>query len=228
MSLPIHSIIFGFGNRARSGKDTAAAIILEERSCLYSIKIYSFAGELKREVTEVALKSGGIMNLFSEGLRMEGCGYLQENGNILALPDWVQPEPDPDMTDPLCPFGKFRSLLQWWGTEFRRNVNPNYWVEKVAERIAKDKPEIALITDVRFPNEVRFCQTYGEAILIHRPSVRLEGAAALHPSETALDNYQGWSDVVENNSTLEEFRDRVLFSFDSLMTTAPTARPASV
>jgi len=228
MAEGIQSIIFGFGHRARSGKDTVAAMVKEARggSLQYDIEIYSFAGELKREVNECAMKSGGMIKLFDPGL-YEG-GFLQENGNILPLPEWVQYDPNPDMTDPLCPYGKQRTLLQWWGTEYRRSINPDYWIKKLAKRIAEEKPEIALITDVRFPNEVRFVQQYGEAIKVDRPSLPpLQGAAGVHASELALASFSGWDDVIVNDSTLEVLRERALFSFDMLMSAIPKTRPTS-
>ncbi len=164
--------------------------------------------------------------MFSDGLREEGCGFLQTNGNLLALPAWVQPDPSPPMDDPDCPLGKERLLLQWWGTEFRRATDQNYWVNKVAQRIAEDKPEIALITDVRFMNEVNFVRKYGEVIKVDRPSLpSLKGMAGVHASELALADFDGWDDVVMNDGTLEEFRERVLFSFDMLMSTHPLQSP---
>lgn len=232
----IHSIIFGFGHRARSGKDTVAAMIKENRSTSwngrldrYDIRIYSFAAELKQEVNENAMRSGGMIKLFDDGLRAQNDGgFLQENGNILALPDWVQYDPDPPMDDPYCPYGKQRTLLQWWGTEFRRNVNPDYWVNKLAKRLAKDKPEIALITDVRFPNEVRFVQKYGNVIKVDRPDLpSLKGAAGVHASELALANFQDWDDVIVNDSDLTTLRERALFSFDMLLSAIPSTRPTS-
>jgi hypothetical protein len=225
----IHSIIFGYGFRARSGKDLACSTILEARSNQYDIKRYGFADELKKEVTEAALKSGGIMNLFSDGLRYEGCGFLQTNGNILSLPEWVQPEPDPDMTDPLCPLGKFRLLLQWWGGEYRRGADENYWIKKVAQRISDERPQIALLSDVRYANEIAFVQKYGEAIKINRPCLsQLSEVANNHLSETALASFDGWDAVIQNDSTIEEFREDVLFTFDMLLTSHPVQRSASV
>jgi hypothetical protein len=91
-------------------------------------------------------------------------------------------------------------------------------VNKVAQRIAEDKPEIALITDVRFPNEVRFCQKYGEVIKIDRPSLPpLKGVSGVHASELALADFSGWDDIIVNDSDLEVFKERVLFSFDMLL-----------
>src|ERR1019366_10527846 len=161
----------------------------------------SFAGELKREVNENAEKSGGMPRLFDAGLRAPDFGFLQENGNFLTLPEWVQYDPSPDMTDPLCPYGKQRALLQWWGTEFRRSINPDYWVQRLAKRLAEEKPEIALITDVRFLNEVQFCRRYGEVIKVERPGLIHDmSLTPLHISESALENFYGWVDVIVNDS----------------------------
>jgi hypothetical protein len=224
----IQSIIFGFGYRARSGKDTVVAAILEGRSNLYKIKRYGFADELKREVNEAALKSGGMRNLFSDGLRGEGCGFLQTNGNVIPLPEWVQPDPNAPMDDPFCPLGKERLLLQWWGGEFRRGADPDYWIKKVAQHISEDNPEVALISDVRYLNEVRFVQKYGEAIKVDRPGLpSLHGAAGVHASELALADFQDWDDVIVNDANLETLRERALFSFDMLLSSIPSARPTS-
>jgi hypothetical protein len=226
---PIQSIIFGYGYKARSGKDLAVATIIAERGHLYDIRRFGFADELKKEVNEAALKSGGMRNLFSDGLRYEGCGFLQTNGEVLSLPEWVQPDPNAPMDDPLCPLGKERLLLQWWGGEYRRGADQDYWIKKVAQRIVDEEPEISLLADVRYPNEIAFCQKYGEAIKINRPCLpQLAEMAKNHSSETSLDSFDGWDDVIKNDSSIEEFRERVLFSFDMLMTTHPLQRPASV
>jgi hypothetical protein len=152
---------------------------------------------------------------------------MQENGNFLPLPEWVQYDPNPDMSDPLCPYGKQRSFLQWYGSEFRRSCNPNYWVEKVAKRIAEEQPEIALLTDLRFPNEMAFVQTYGEAIRVDRANLpALQGASGTHISELALANVpdENWDAIIKNNGTLEELRENALFTFDMLMSSIPTQR----
>jgi len=216
----VHSIVFGYGFRARSGKDSAVATILAERGHLYDIRRYSFASELKSEVNQAALACGGMEHLFSRPQE-----YVQENGNFLELPEWVVYDPDPPMDDPECGLGKQRLLLQWYGSEFRRAANPAYWVDRVASRIAKEKPEIALLSDVRFPNEMLWAQKYGEVIRIDRPSVKSPNA---HVSEEALSSIPDdcWSDIIMNTGSLEEFRKRVLFSFDMLISSHPALRPA--
>ena len=225
--MSIDSVVLGIGHRARHGKDTVAAEIIKRRSGngpgWYDIRQYSFARELKEEVNKNAMMIGGMPKLFDPIYRTEGSGYMQTNGNLLQLPDWVQYEPQPDMSDPLCPYGKQRTLLQWWGMEYRRSVDPYYWVKKLAERLEREKPEIALLTDMRFPNEMAFCKEYGETIKVERrnPDGTLYIAPGIlpHSSEEALANVPDnqWSGILTNDGTLEELKEAAVIMFDMLM-----------
>lgn len=226
-------LYIGFGHRARSGKDTAAAMIIKERGLrprylepwdgvssrtgtvgVADIRRYGFGDELKREVTQAALSAGGMKNLFGTW------ELVQENGNFIEFPEWVRKsyEEDPDMTDPLCPLGKQRGLLQFWGTEFRRSVNPNYWLDKLEKNVKKDNPDVALITDCRFPNEFDKVKSLGEVVRVDRPGLPLLDENS-HASEKALANVpdEEWSRVLTNDGTLEDFKVKVLDMFDTFM-----------
>lgn len=53
----------------------------------------------------------------------------------------------------------YRPILQWWGTEFRRGQNPNYWIDKWLAFIEGfgaycNKEVIILVPDLRFQNEL--------------------------------------------------------------------------
>lgn len=202
----IQSVIIGFGHRMRVGKDTACQAILRERSGQYNIQQCSFAKALKQEVTEAAGASGGMQNLFYTAF----------------FPDWVKFDSDAPMDDLDCPLGKQRLLLQYWGV-WRREEDPDYWVKQVAEQIAKDKPDIALISDMRFENEMALVQRYGEAVRIDRPSVRSPNS---HISEEALASVPDdkWDAVLTNDCDLETFRKRAVTMFDVLMNTVPRVR----
>jgi hypothetical protein len=82
-----------------------------------------------------------------------------------------------------------RQILQFVGTEYIREADPNYWVDWVADRLARLGPSgDAVITDVRFPNEADMIRHAGGKVLrVLRLAKEMEGAAAPeHPSE-ALD-----------------------------------------
>ena len=211
------SVVFGFGHRARHGKDTVAAEIKAKRRHMYDIAITPFAGELKKEVNICALRSGGMRALFDDGLRVPGAGYMQANGDFIALPDWVQFDPNPDMSDPLCPLGKQRTMLQWGGTEYRRSIDPNYWVNKLEAALSGSKPEVALVTDMRFPNEMAWVQKYGEAIKVYRPNFKAD--VLPQASEESLANVPDakWDAIILNDGTVEDLKRKALYTFDMLM-----------
>lgn len=210
----ITSLIFGFGHRARHGKDTVAKIIKGDRDMFYDIRIYCFAYALKNEVNQAALSAGGMHYLWKEETY-----FVNGRDEFVQLPDWVTYDPNPPMDDPLCPLGKQRTLLQWWGGEFRRSVDPDYWVKQVKKQIAKEKPEIALITDVRYPNEIKFVEEYGESIKVHNPRIPILPNG--HQSEEALANYDGWTATIHNEGTLQDLKRDTLFLFDELMNDFP-------
>jgi hypothetical protein len=226
--MAIDSVIFGFGYRARSGKDTAVAEIIKQRGLVsseatprgdsaerYDIRKYSFADALRSEVNAALTRAGGAMNLL---LVQRPTHFVQANENLIELPDWVVLEENPEVNEQY-PFGKHRTLYQWWGTEYRRSIDTDYWVRQLAQRIELEKPQIALITDMRFPNEMAFVKQYGETVRVDRDNL----PPSTHASETALADTspEDWSIILENNGTLEEFKEGAFTAFDELMTNFP-------
>lgn len=212
--MAIDSVVIGFGYRARSGKDTAVAEILAKRGLRgdivktgehtyhiegYDICRYAFADALKREVSEEADKAGGMEKLFAPNYCFPKKGY------VMTLPDWVKYDPDDE---------KNRTLHQWWGTEYRRSDDESYWVRQVAEQIEREKPQYALLSDMRFPNEMKFAKQHGFTVRVDRPGL----PPATHASETALENVEGWDYLLDNSGTLESFQEGAVALFDDVVT----------
>lgn len=93
----------------------------------------------------------------------------------------------------------FRPMLQWWGTEFRRGQDPDYWVRILTSAIAQEikygvtipfaPPGLypIIVTDVRYPNEADMIKRFGgEVWRIVRPALANEDQ---HISEHAMDDY---------------------------------------
>lgn len=220
----VHSLVFGFGHRARHGKDTVAAAIRAARHIdydrpgdeegMYDIRSYSFAKELKDEVNALYEQHKSWPSVF---LNLRTVGAPLQDGSRLLIPEWVTMEVDPDMTDPLCPYGKHRALLQWWGSEYRRiHFGENYWVSRAAARLAAEKPEVALFTDMRFPNEMAFIKEHGLAIKVQRPGLASPNA---HISEEALAHVPDneWDAIITNDGSLEDLQAKAVAVFDELM-----------
>jgi len=65
-----------------------------------------------------------------------------------------------------------------------------------------------IITDSRFPNDVKRTREIG-GILIRVNRAECEGRENEHASETALDDFNEWDHVIENNGTIEELIEQV-------------------
>ena len=173
-------LVIGFGHRARQGKNTAAQAVLGACPLETQVHVYGFADALRSEVRRYCASLGGQFNLIEQ---------FKEAG---LMPDWVHfEEPKP------------RSLLQWWGTDYRRAKDPDYWVKKLRKTLEEHKPEVALISDVRFQNEVDFIHSLGGYVVKCIRKGIPDVAVHEHPSEAELDGYKGW-DFTITAGTVEE------------------------
>lgn len=104
---------------------------------------------------------------------------------------------------------RFRGILQWWGTEWRRGQNPNYWIDLTRARIRalRGSTGMVVVTDVRFPNEAELIESMGGTVV--RIS-RLEADTVVdpHSSEVVMDSYP-FRHVIRNTGTLDELRQAV-------------------
>lgn len=176
-------LIVGFGHKARQGKNTAAVGMLSAAPLECHARIYAYADALRAEV-KGAIKGAGSLEL----LVRRGCVGPYKN----HVPDAC-----PRECTPLAPWvkvenGKPRTLLQWWGTDYRRAQDQDYWVKRLQETLDRDNPEIALVTDVRFPNEADAIKKLGGYLVKVTRTTKPDVTVPAHPSENALDGYKGW------------------------------------
>jgi hypothetical protein len=194
------TLILGLGNKARHGKDSFAAAIDGH----YALQA-AVAGkhELKNYKPVVVQH-----HAFADALYKEVNQWLSQNprwtygnsgittladGNWTVIPEWVQPTENPEISA-RAPYGKHAKLLQWWGTEYRRAQDQNYWVNKWKAGI-NPRANIVLCTDMRFLNEAQAVRDAG-GFTIQVSRLNLDGTPfvdpsrdANHPSETQLDGY---------------------------------------
>ena len=87
-----------------------------------------------------------------------------------------------------------REVLQYVGSNLFRKMSNDVWVDTTLRKIEKDNPMVAIVSDVRFPNEVEGIQQNGGSV------IRLTRAPHpdTHISETALDDYEGFDYVLDN------------------------------
>ena len=123
-----------------------------------------------------------------------------------------------------------RSLLQKVGTELREKNNPDIWTNITCDLIKfmSSEYEWFIVTDVRFERELltlrmRFPQVYpvrierfsvevdpiDGKILLYEKAIRpyknhLTDEQRQHNSETELDNYQNWYEVIYNYTVIRD------------------------
>lgn len=95
-----------------------------------------------------------------------------------------------------------RSLLQWWGTDYRRRQDNKYWVKAWLNKI--NPFGTTLVDDVRFEDEAEFIRDLGGYLIkVDRPDIISKSG---HASETALDNYPYFDFIISNDTSLEEYK----------------------
>lgn len=116
---------------------------------------------------------------------------------------------------------KDAQLLQRVGVEYRER-DATVWVRSVYSKICTERPAVAVITDVRFPNELAFVRALGGACWkverrLPDGSVYVDPSRpSTHVSETALDGAT-WDRVIANpDGDVELFRERILTAFGAL------------
>jgi|TARA_R110000824_G_scaffold10866_1_gene47567 hypothetical protein len=92
-----------------------------------------------------------------------------------------------------------REVLQYVGTDLFRKMSNNIWVDNCLHRIANDSPEIALISDVRFENEVVAIQEAGGYVV----GLTRHGASDdTHDSEVSVEKCLELCDAIIDNEKL--------------------------
>ena len=163
-------------------------------------------------------------NFKSKELGEEWWYYKGRNGTLISYNEDSKRN-DEDLIK-LTP----RLLLQLLGTECARQIiHPQIWVNSLMSEYKEynyansinGTSEVKklykypnfIITDMRFPNELKVVKDReGISIRINR-NMYLPGGGELgykeHESETALDNYDDWDYIIDNNGTIDDLINQV-------------------
>ena len=94
-----------------------------------------------------------------------------------------------------------REVLQYVGTDMFRGLDPTIWVNACINQIKKEQPELALVSDVRFENEVNAIQEEG-GYVIGLTRSPFKKPKTDHVSETAPAQCLDICDIVIDNANL--------------------------
>ena len=148
------------------------------------IKIYNFADTLKRVCIDVL------------GLTERQCYGTEKEKSATTKFNWSDMLFDGEKRTS-CPMTA-REVMQYVGTDFFRKIYPEVWVDSTIRRIETDMPSLAVVVDCRFPNEVKGIQNAGGKVI--RLTRNIFGDNDKHPSETALDGYDGFDATIDNHN----------------------------
>ena len=102
-----------------------------------------------------------------------------------------------------------RKALQLLGTEAGRRVfGHDIWIKHV-QYVIKERPDIRdwVISDCRFPDEALAIRGWGGALWrVERPGIE---PVRDHVSETALDDWRSWDQVIVNDGTVADLRKKI-------------------
>ena len=190
-------IKIGLAGKSGSGKDLIADYIGER----YGFKKIAVADALKIEVYDQ------LVNPSEEFLSV-----LQEVGLCHARPPKV---PIPQLVNPtdeekiawINDNKKFlRSLLQYYGTEYRKAKDPDYWIKKLAVKL--DNDEWIVVSDIRTPEEmIAIEKAGGEVWFVERPGVAPVGIPN-HYTEIALEG-QRFARTISNTGTIDSLKAHI-------------------
>lgn len=178
-------MIVGLIGNIGVGKDTVAKILVETRG----YEQLSFAAKLYEEVSEAFSVSTTFLSLRESKeiptrlLQLSNC----RNFEFAALMQSVHGVPKDLYLSP-------RQVLQWWGAEYRRNKDPDYWITPIKDIIDIFPDTDFVISDVRFANEVALIRSYRYNMLIrvdrpNAPNVPSTGHASEGLANIITPNY---------------------------------------
>ena len=201
--------LVGLSGYARSGKDEAAKVLVEE----YGFKRIAFADKLRdflyalnpivRHINaKVQVKTPGGKNLMLDEKTPSTITLGVRLRDVIDRYGWDGYKETPYSQE-------IRELLQRLGTEAgRQTLWDSIWIDAALHDL--DPNGNYVVTDVRFPNEAEaITQRGGRLVRIIRDGV---GPANSHASETSLDDYP-FIHGLRNDGSLEDFRENVRVYF---------------
>jgi len=164
------------------------------------IKAYSFADILKMKVCVDIL-----------GLKYEQCYGTDEEKNTESNILWsVLPTSNTEIRSKKM---TAREVMQYIGTDIFRTIYPDVWADSTIRRITAEGTALAVVTDVRFPNEVKAIQDAGGKVI---RLTRNSESDDQHSSEVALDkeqyDWESFDEVIDNKEMAVSACNELVYS----------------
>lgn len=181
--------IIAFAGRKQSGKTTSAEFVAHLFWQQGDSKIYNFADPLKNLCIDIL------------GLKYSQCYGSDEDKNQLVNCYWDNKQ----LTA--------REVLQMVGTDMFRKLQNHVWSNATIRQILREQPDIGIIADCRFPNEVDAIKRVGGIVI----KLTRNPHNSDHSSEIALDPDQYdqslFDLVIDNDNMTIAEQNKIIYEF---------------
>lgn len=92
-------------------------------------------------------------------------------------------------------FMTVREVLQWFGTEIVRKMHGSAWVDATMNKIQRESPKFALVSDARFLNEFDAIKKAGGALI----KLTRNTSPSEHASELDFNRYTNFDYIINND-----------------------------
>jgi hypothetical protein len=160
-------ILIGLGYRPLVGKSTIAKAIAEK----YGFSTFSFSSEIAKDI-ETARQNGihevvlwiwkNEMHVGNDVVNFSEKEWLEVLATVNAIRG-LNPEAVSNvgmLAVRVALVAENKAFLQLWGTNYRRKLDPNYWVAKMVDYYNKSETGV-VVENVRFLNEVEAIRRLG-------------------------------------------------------------------
>lgn len=195
-------MIIGISGKKQCGKDTVCKIIK-------ALDIWNRYGDgdmltFVKMLLKTPSPLGSIWYKHAYADKLKQILSIILNVNVVAFEDNIFKMSYSEIAKPEGGYYTNRELLQRFGTEVGRSISPTLWVDTLFMGYNEDDHWI--IPDVRFPSEAEAIKDRGGIIIrVDRETFSHDN----HPSETALDDYEGFDYRIDNNNDIEHLIDKV-------------------
>lgn len=119
---------------------------------------------------------------------------------------------------------KPRTLLQDIGNDVRTKINPDFFINRIIDdiKVLSNYASVIIISDARLPEEIdkindNFPNVTNFRITKNINQNGLDLKQANHITETALDNYNKFDYVIENNGTIDDLEKQIKNILDKII-----------